>query len=198
MDKNRSVNAPKWDKNFFRGVGLLSQKQLEQPEYHRRVLARFSHSSQTTSCQQTTPTITQGKYITRQKKTAGGKFESQIFFRPKEKHRERKVRRARETSVGTAASPSGTTSTTPKAGPSTFRVNTADSRDTVDGTGSDDIEGAGQGAEPVHQSIVVSEDSDNDEDEDQNDGFEDIDPTLSWFADTVPVRVAVATPWKAN
>lgn len=130
-----------------------------------------------------------------QRKGEGGKFESQTFFRTRKKPRERKSRKVRESAVETQ---SNSTETTPVAGPS----NAQDTTPPIDEQGPSDnhspIECAGQGLEPVEHQDIVSEDSNNDDGEDDDNGFEEVDPTQSWFSDTTPVRVGLATPWKTK
>lgn len=176
-------------KLFFRGVGLITPKQLENPQYRAKVLAR--HARRHEAGQQTTPVVTLGEYVTLQRRNKdSGNIETQTFFRPNTRvmrTRTRKKRNATNADAGPSTQP--TTPESPVDRGAGHQTNTAPVTST----------GSGTTAEPSTPGPDLQPVSDSDEsDEDGvNDGFED-DNTQSWSSDTVPVRVATATFWKTK
>lgn len=193
-------------KHFYRGVGLLTQKQTENPEY-RRILARSAREARPVhATQQTTPTITLGTYVTRQRKNAAGKYKPQTYFQTRK--RKPRVRHNRSVEGNPPAATTGTTTT------GTSQVNTVTLDDQVPGTsGTQNTQQAASGSSsspeyvtqataPVQPEVADNNGPQTDSEEDdetesggEGDGDPKLDQYRSWWADTIPVRVVQPTPW---
>lgn len=184
-------------KFYFQGVGLLTKKQMENSARRNQILARCAPNR--TQFQQTTPSVTQGEYVVRERVKRDGTVERTTTF---ERTRRPRTRGRRNTTSAPAAQvandgagnpieedvlpvtppttaqtaepvpgPSGTTPTTP-----TVPVATPP---------------AVISADEAPQNSDLSDDDQAEHGD--HDGEEDDDPTFSWYSDSMPVRVIQAT-----